>query len=290
MSRLISLLIVLVIYFIALALVWYSFSMLPVENIFLKVLSADVIATILVFIFSFIFKNSSIYDPYWSVVPPVIAIFLIRANPSGYALRQFLVLGVILFWSIRLTINWARSWEGLKQEDWRYISISGKTGKFYWPVSFLGIHLMPTLLVFLGCLPLFYIVPDPSPLSPFELIAALISISAILLEWISDEQLRAFRIKNPGSALMQSGLWARMRHPNYLGEIMFWCGIFMFVPLDIFGRSYWTGIGFISILFLFNFISVPLMDQRNFTRRQGYAKYMKNVPALIPSLRKLFTK
>lgn len=33
---------------------------------------ADVLATVLVFIFSLIFKNASVYDPYWSVQPPVI--------------------------------------------------------------------------------------------------------------------------------------------------------------------------------------------------------------------------
>ena len=278
------------IYLIAFTAIRFLFSYFPAQNDFIRVLSADILATAIVFIFSFVFKNSSIYDPYWSVAPPVIAVYLIHANPAGYDIRQFLILGVVLFWSIRLTANWARSWQGLKHEDWRYISISGKTGKYYWVVSFLGIHLMSTIFAFLGCLPLFYTMGDTSPLSPFEFVALLVSVSAILLEWISDEQLRSFRKKNPPEALMKSGLWARVRHPNYLGEIMFWCGIFMFIPLDVINKSFWTGIGFLSMIFLFNFISVPLMENHNFMRRQGYAKYMKNVPALMPSLRKLFIK
>jgi steroid 5-alpha reductase family enzyme len=290
MGRIKSLLIVGVIYFFAGAIVWFSFSALPGKNDFIKVLSADILATIVVFIFSFIFRNSSIYDPYWSVVPPLIALYLIWVNPAGLALRQYMVLGVVLFWSVRLTSNWIRGWKGLKHEDWRYQRISGKTGKYYWPVSFLGIHLMPTIFVFLGCLPLFYVMADEAPLSPFEFVALLVSVSAILLEWVSDEQLRSFRKINSSEALMQTGLWGRMRHPNYLGEIVFWFGIYLFVPLDVPGKTFWTGIGFFSMIFLFNFISVPLMDEHNFQRRQGYAKYVKNVPALMPSLSKIFMK
>src|SRR5580698_10001606 len=36
-------------------------------------LFADILATVIVFIFSVIFKNASLYDPYWSVAPPLIA-------------------------------------------------------------------------------------------------------------------------------------------------------------------------------------------------------------------------
>ena len=45
-------------------------------NLLLAALIADVIATIIVFVFSLLYKNSSLYDPYWSVIPPAIAITL----------------------------------------------------------------------------------------------------------------------------------------------------------------------------------------------------------------------
>ena len=40
----------------------------------LNLLIADILATVVVFIFSVAFKNASFYDPYWSVQPPVIII------------------------------------------------------------------------------------------------------------------------------------------------------------------------------------------------------------------------
>ena len=39
---------------------------------------ADVAATVTVFLFSYLFGNSSIYDPYWSVAPALIALYWAR--------------------------------------------------------------------------------------------------------------------------------------------------------------------------------------------------------------------
>ncbi len=77
----------------------------------LALLMADVIATIFTFIFSVILKNASVYDPYWSVQPPIILV--------AFALgRKLTALGVLLIivvslWAIRLTANWAYTFKGL---------------------------------------------------------------------------------------------------------------------------------------------------------------------------------
>ena len=43
----------------------------------LQILIADVVATIIIYAFSYGFKNSSFYDPYWSVIPPIITFYWI---------------------------------------------------------------------------------------------------------------------------------------------------------------------------------------------------------------------
>ena len=48
-----------------------SYLLLP-YSFWLNLLIADVIATVITFVFSVIFKNASVYDPYWSVQPIVI--------------------------------------------------------------------------------------------------------------------------------------------------------------------------------------------------------------------------
>src|SRR5579859_2540984 len=86
-----------------------------------RVAVADVAATIAVFAFSVAFDSSSFYDPYWSVAPMVIAPALACEAAAGVPVaRKAAVLVLVLFWGARLTFNWARGWQGLAHEDWRY--------------------------------------------------------------------------------------------------------------------------------------------------------------------------
>ena len=75
-----------------------------------------------------ILKNSSLYDPFWSVAPVPIVIYLATQYQNSTTLKV-LVLGPILFWAIRLTRNWIISWKGFDHEDFRYIDLKN-TNKF----------------------------------------------------------------------------------------------------------------------------------------------------------------
>jgi steroid 5-alpha reductase family enzyme len=286
-SKIISTAIISITYLSVFFVIYFLFPALHFSQTMINVFIADTVATVLVFMVSVMFNNSSVYDPYWSVAPPIIVIYLMKLFPEGNNIRQFVLLALVLFWSIRLTVNWWRGWQGIKHQDWRYTSIAEKTGKLYWPVSFLGIHFMPTIFVFLGCLPLWYALSSNESFNIFDVVAVLFTFSAILIEWIADEQLIKFRKSNNWNSFMKTGLWAVSRHPNYLGEISFWGGVFMFAVSAtglIHSNGLWTIIGFISMIILFKFISIPLMEKRNIARKPGYQEYIKKVPALFPRL------
>src|SRR5262249_8802343 len=88
------------------------------------IMVADGAATVVVFAFSVAADNSSVYDPYWSVAPMVIAPWLVaRAAPGVPLVRQIVVVALVMAWGARLTWNWARGWQGLAHEDWRYVEI-----------------------------------------------------------------------------------------------------------------------------------------------------------------------
>lgn len=276
---------ILIIYLVAFLPVYLLFSFNVFTPTLFNVLVADVIATTIVFTFSVICNNSSVYDPYWSVVPPVVVLYFIQLFPDGNTARQFILLALVLFWSIRLTVNWLRGWKGFHHQDWRYTSLAKKTGKMYWLVSFAGIHLMPTLLVFIGCLPLWYSLASTAPLNIFDMLAALFTFGAVLVEWQADEQLIRFRKKGLKKSYLDTGLWSISRHPNYLGEICFWIGLFLFVLSSSKFETetgLWTSVGFVSMLLLFYFISVPMMEKRNMERKPEYGQYIKQVSSIFP--------
>ena len=101
----------------------------------LNLLIADVAATVLTFVFSLIFRNASVYDPYWSVQPIVILICF--AIGKTLTLERILLLVAVCFWGVRLTANWAYTFHGLQHQDWRYTMLKEKTGIFYPIINFM---------------------------------------------------------------------------------------------------------------------------------------------------------
>ncbi len=247
--------------------------------------AADVVATVVVFIFSVIVNNSSMYDPYWSVAPVPIVIYwgLNIQNPEVNVVRQALVAALVIAWSYRLTSNWYRYWKGLSHEDWRYVDFRNKTGKAYWLISFLGIHLFPTVMVFLGCLSFYPAMSvGTGPLGHLDLLALIVTGGAILIEATADRQLHEFTAEvNDKKQIMNRGLWRYSRHPNYFGEISFWWGLFLFgLAPGVF--YWWTAVGPLAITVMFIVVSIPMMEKRMLERRPGYEERRKKVSALIP--------
>src|SRR4029453_11120085 len=240
---------------------------------------------LVVFGFSRAFDNSSFYDAYWSVAPLPIAIYFVLAAEPGAALpaRQGLVLLALALWGARLTWNWARGWPGLEHEDWRYVDLRRSTGAFYWIVSLIGLHLGPTLIVFLGCLPLWpALAAGARPLGLADAVAAALAIGGTALELVSDNQLHRFRLSGPPpGATFEGGLWAWSRHPNYLGEILFWLGLACF-GFAAAGFVAWSWLGALAIVLMFLFVSLPLIERRMLARRPGYEERQRRVSLLLP--------
>jgi steroid 5-alpha reductase family enzyme len=255
------------------------------DRLILAALLADLAATIVVFAFSFGLDNSSLYDPYWSVAPIAIAGFwLVRTGAGGVMPRQVLLLALLAAWGLRLTMNWALRWEGLHDEDWRYVEFR-KFGRMYWPVSFLAIHLFPTAIVFLGCLALFPALgAGARPFGVLDIAAAVVTASAIAVEWTADRQLRRFlaeKVRAGHPATLEKGLWALSRHPNYFGEVLFWWGLWLF-GLAAAPAWWWTVAGPVAMTAMFLGVSIPWMDRHLQARRPGYAEVIRRRSSLVP--------
>lgn len=247
-------------------------------------LLADVAATLVIFGFSRAYKNSSFYDAYWSVLPPLFAVWWMITHGMTQDLRAIIVTTLVWLWGIRLTANWATFWGGLSHEDWRYPLVRGRAGKAELWADLGGIHLFPTFIVFAGCLPVFAVMSlGGAPLGPLDYLAAVVTFGAVLIELIADLQLHRFisRKKKPGE-FITTGLWAWSRHPNYFGEVSFWWGLMLFGLAAAPQAWWWIMPGAIAMACMFVFASIPLMDERSCARRPAYREHMQRVSALIP--------
>ncbi len=245
---------------------------------------ADVIATAVIFGFSRGFKNSSFYDAYWSVIPPLFLLYwwFTRAADTQ-TLRYALVSMVVWYWACRLTWNWGKHWEGLAHEDWRYPLVKQKFPRWEMFADFFGIHFFPTVQVFLGMLPMYAAVAlGTKAVGWLDYAACAVGIVAVSIQLIADRQLHRFIATRQPGQIIDSGLWSWSRHPNYFGEITFWLSLALF-GLSAYPEGWWWQIiGAISMLTMFLLASIPLMEKRSLERRPRYQEVIDRVSMLLP--------
>lgn len=275
-SRSGSFIIIAVVYILATAAGILVYEILPF-SFWLNLLLADIAATILTFIFSLIFQNASVYDPYWSVQPIVIVVWAAIHHPMN--ILRLLMLIAICFWGVRLTANWAYTFKGLGHQDWRYTMLKEQTGIYYPVINFLGIHLFPTLVVYTCTLPAVFVFVNDTGFYVWNVFLFFVSIGAAVLQLVSDTQMHRYR-KNRTGPFIRTGLWKYSRHPNYLGEIMMWWGVGLSAYLVMPGRLYLLAGALVNTL-MFLFVSIPMADNRQ-SKKPGFDEYKSSTHKLIP--------
>ena len=244
---------------------------------YINLLIADIASTVFVFLFSVILKNASVYDPYWSVQPPVILIaFMIEYGASSAGI---IAVAAVTLWALRLTANWAYTFGNLTHQDWRYTMLSEKCGRAYPLVNFVGIHLVPTLVVYLCTLPAAFVIYYGWEISPIALVGIFLSLFATALQCVADIEMHSFRKSGIGG-FIRVGLWKHSRHPNYLGEILMWWGVGIYAVALM--PSYWFLFGgaFANTL-LFAIVSIPMADKRQ-AKKEGFEEYKRATRVLLP--------
>jgi len=113
----------------------------------------------------------------------------------------------------------------------------------------------------------------------FNLAGVIVWAAGFYFEATADKQLKQF-LQNPKNKgkIMQSGLWAYSRHPNYFGEVTMWWGIWLLN----FNPNWWTILGPLTITFLILRVSgVPLLEKK-YEGRSEFEDYKKRVSIFIP--------
>jgi steroid 5-alpha reductase family enzyme len=249
----------------------------------LDALVADLLATLVVFCFSRAHGNSSFYDAYWSVAPPLLlGYWWATGSAPASDLRCWLVTAVVVLWAVRLTANWVGTFPGLHHEDWRYPMLRQRAGRAELVVDLLAIHLVPTLQVFLGMLPVYVAVTRTGhPVGWLDAVAVVVGMGAIALELVADVQLHRFtRDREPGQ-VMDRGVWSWSRHPNYFGEFSSWVALALF-GLAADPSAWWVLVGPVAMLAMFLGASIPMMEERSLERRPAYGEVVARVSRFVP--------
>ena len=242
----------------------------------------DVISTIVIWFIGVLINTASIYDPYWSVQTPIIIICLL-IKYQNLNVGNLIYLELILFWGIRLTYNYTKTFHDISYIDWRYKQIKEKTGKLYQVVNLLGICLVPTIIVYAASIPSFLFVIDNLKFEYIQIIGYVVIIISVFIEMKADIDLHEFKkIRNDRNEIIRIGLWKYSRHPNYFGEICFWYGVAIVYVFCDFTKNWYYIFGAVLDNALFLGISIPLAEKNLRTYKEGYDEYKKNTSMLIP--------
>ena len=256
------------------------FLALPDIHIFWRILAGDLAATVFVYLTGVVLRNASVYDPYWSVAPLVILTGVALGFGKADAGTLLLLLAV-WYWGIRLTLNWAHTFKNLATQDWRYDGFKQKYPRLFQIISLFGINLLPTAVVFFCLLPGVVFLQE-SAFNILTLSGFAVCVSAASLQLLADIQMHRFRRRNAGRRLIiRDGLWKHARHPNYLGEILMWWGVYL-IMLSAAPQMWALGAGALVNTLMFLFISIPMADKRNRRERRGFDEYLRETNSLLP--------
>ena len=257
-------------------------------------------AALLCFVVSTLSKNYSQVDKLWSLIP--IVYVWITAVKSGLEPRLVLMAIIITVWGLRLTYNFSRRggysirfWTG--KEDYRWAVLRAKpelAAKWRWVLfNLLFISLYQMGLILLITLPAVRSLGG-SPLGWVDYLFAALILGIVIIETVADQQQWNYH-KEKRKALatggtipekyrkgfVHSGLWGKMRHPNYAAEQAIWI-VFYFFSVSATGVWLnWSVMGAILLVLLF-WGSSNFSETISAGKYPDYADYRKRVSRFVP--------
>jgi len=248
--------------------------------------------------------NCSQVDKLWSITPIIYTWYF--AFAGHWDSRMVLMAVLATLWGVRLTYNFSRKgayswkfWEGEEDYRWNVVrQTPALKGRLRWGLfNLFFISLYQNALILLFTLPILVAWQGrDKPLGWFDYLIATIFIALVIIETIGDQQQWNFqtekyrRIKNGekldgeyANGFVSSGLWAKVRHPNYACEQAIWI-TFYFFSVAATGRWInWSMAGLLLLVVLFQGSS-DFSEDISSKKYPGYDDYKKRVPRFLPKL------
>ncbi len=227
-------------------------------------------------------KNASIVDIFWGAGFAVIAVAAFALS-DGYLPRKVLITSLAGIWGLRLAgyIGWRNAGKG---EDFRYRAMRKRHGERFAFVSLFTVFVLQGVLMWVISLPLQFaqLSPEPARLTWLDFLGVSLWAIGLSFEAIGDWQLARFKADpaNKGK-VMDRGLWAYTRHPNYFGDALLWWGFFLIALTTHWG--WWTVISPVLMTTLLMKVSgVALLEKTLVKTRPEYRDYVRRTSAFCP--------
>lgn len=244
-----------------------------------------VLANIVMFVPAFLKQTDKLTDISYGVSFGLLALFAYAR--SERTLAHTLLLVAVLLWSVRIG-GFLLMRIRVIGKDARFDGMRNNFFKFF---RFWLLQGISVFVVMLGSLVAWNV--DSTSLTLLSYAGLALFMAGLLTEAVADLEKFKFN-QNPinKGKWIDEGLWRKSRHPNYLGEMSVWTGLFLFsLP---FLSGWQIIIALISPLYIISLLSfvsgIPLLEKsadERWGKDENYQKYKKEVPVLFPSIKSL---
>ncbi len=230
-------------------------------------------------------RDPSFVDAFWAFGITVLAVssFLLA---QGWEPRQLVITGLVAVWGLRLGFHLFLRWRR-EGADPRYAALLAsareKRGWSHGKTTALFVFAPQALLLWITALPAqLGQVSLQAGFGPVAYAGIALAVFGIVYETVADAQLAAFKHDPANSGkVMDRGLWAWSRHPNYFGEAAAWWGIWLIGAETMPGLFAVAGPVFLTFT-LTRWSGAPLLERSVRKRRPGYDAYAERTPSFIP--------
>lgn len=245
-------------------------------------LAAVMAFMLMVWLLSLAKRDAGIADIFWGlgfILVAWISFFL----GGGQGIKSFLVATLTTLWGVRLSMHlFARNWG--QPEDRRYQNMRASHGERFWLVSLFTVFLLQGVILWTVSLVLQAVMHGEAPaqITWLDTLGLLFWTTGFLFETVADRQLARFKSRpsNRGK-VMDRGLWAYSRHPNYFGEALIWWGFYLMAFHQ--ENNAWLIVSpLLMTLLLLKVSGVTLLERNMEERRPQYAAYKKQTSAFFP--------
>jgi steroid 5-alpha reductase family enzyme len=221
----------------------------------------------------------NVVDVAWGlgfIVVAAVAAILGHGDPT----RRWLLLALVAIWALRLSGYIHRRSAG-KGEDPRYADLLRDAGVGQ---VIRKVFVVQGFAIWFISLPLQLSAvcgPTPRPLLAVTVAGILVWMAGLGFEAVGDRQLRVFKADPAhGGVVMDRGLWAWTRHPNYFGDASVWWGVWLITI-----AGWWSLTTILSpALMTYFLVSVTgaRLTEKYMKGRPGFAEYQQRTSYFIP--------
>lgn len=254
--------------------------MSPVAAYFAGLGAAAALMT-LVWAWSVRTRDASLVDRFWGPGFALVAWTWLALMGEGGP-RAWVLCAMVTLWGLRLGWHITRRNSG-HGEDPRYAAMrAGSPRTFPWTSLATVFWLQAVILAFVA-LPLHAALSPgaPAALQPLDFAGIALWLAGLAFEAVGDAQLAAFK-RDPANRgrVMDRGLWAWTRHPNYFGDATLWWGFGLFALAT--PGAWWTLAGPLLMTVLLVRVSGVSLLEKQMAARPGYAEYVRRTSAFFP--------